>query len=363
MWRFHNPVDVKFGSGCLATLPERLNGRRYALVTYDEPFFAQLTETITTLAGAPQVVINNVEPNPDIINLEPLCKRLSSKGQPEVIVALGGGSVMDTAKFLAAAGSDFEQAKSYLTEGGDKGQLLCTPVIAIPTTAGTGSEVTCWATIWDKEAQRKYSLADAGLYPETALCDPDLTLQLPVALTLSTGLDALSHALESIWNKNRNGVSSTLAVEAVKIILDTLPRLVRQPDNARFRTDMMKAALKAGLAFSNTKTSIAHNISYAVTLQSGTPHGIACSFTLPQVLRSVIGLDHEVDSDLKAIFGHDLDKAWDQFDGWFRELGVNTDPEAYGYNRENWRQLLLEALQGERGKNFIGQQEALLACY
>ena len=89
MWRFHNPVDVKFGSGCLATLPERLNGRRYALVTYDEPFFAQLTETITTLAGAPQVVINNVEPNPDIINLEPLCKQLSSKGQPEVIVALG----------------------------------------------------------------------------------------------------------------------------------------------------------------------------------------------------------------------------------------------------------------------------------
>ena len=188
-------------------------------------------------------------------------------------------------------------------------------------------------------------------------------MKLPEVLTLSTGLDALSHALESIWNKKRNGVSSALAVAAVKIILNTLPRLVRQSDNPILRAEMMKAALQAGLAFSNTKTSIAHNISYAVTLRSGTPHGIACSFTLPQVLRSVIGLNRAVDSDLKAIFGHDLNKAWDQFDGWFRELGINTDPEAYGYNRENWRQLLLNALQGERGKNFIGQQEALLACY
>ena len=175
MWRFHNPVDVQFGSGCLATLPEWLNGRRYALVTYNEPSFAALTETITTLVGAPLVVINNVEPNPDIANLEPLCQQLCRNGQPEVIVALGGGSVMDTAKFLAAAGRDFQQAKSYLKEGGCNGRLSCTPIVAIPTTAGTGSEVTCWATIWDKEAQRKYSLADAGLYPESALCDPDLT--------------------------------------------------------------------------------------------------------------------------------------------------------------------------------------------
>lgn len=364
MWHYQNPVDIHFGPGCLIRLPTLLNDRSYALVTYDTTFFSELAEKVIDIAGQPFAVINKIEPNPDIAGLEVLCEQLSPQNQlPGVIVALGGGSVIDTAKFLAAAGNDFMQAKQFLMTGEGVNDLNCLPVIAIPTTAGTGSEVTCWATVWDKQNQKKYSLSDTRLYPESALCDPNLTLGIPAELTLSTGLDALSHALESIWNKNRNPVSSALATESARSILYVLPALIRQPDSVPHRSKMMEASIKAGLAFSNTKTSIAHNISYAITLQFGTPHGIACSFTLPKIMSAVIGQDEGVDADLRSIFGDDLSRACKEFNQWFRKLGVQTSPVERGYNIKDWQQLLLDALNGQRGKNFIGEHSRLLACY
>ena len=364
MWRYNNPVDIYFGSGCIDHLPALLNDRRYALITYNEPYFSELIGQLSAIAGEPVIVINDIHTNPDIDQLEGLCQQLNDCSKtPEVIVALGGGSVIDTAKFLSAAGTNFIVAKDCITSGAGYEHLSYTPIIAIPTTAGTGSEVTCWATVWDKKNQRKYSLTDPQLYPESALCDPELTINLPLALTLSTGLDALSHALESIWNKNRNRMSSLFAFESAKQVIATLPELIEQLTNLPLREQMMESALTAGMAFSNTKTSIAHNISYDVTLQFGTPHGIACSFTLPQVMRSVIGENSSVDEDLKAIFGEDLDSACTDFEQWFHQLGIKTTPADYGYDAPCWQQLLRNALNGQRGKNFIGQQQKLLACY
>ena len=163
MWRYRNPVDVKFGTGVFDKLGTLLAGRAYCLVTYDDAngggVFADLTQRVIGLAGTPAIMVRNVGPNPDFIGLVDSCRTYATATRPvEAIVALGGGSVMDAAKVLAAASGDFETVQRHL-ETGTGGELLGrTPIIAIPTTAGTGSEVTSWATVWDTSAMKKYSL-------------------------------------------------------------------------------------------------------------------------------------------------------------------------------------------------------------
>ena len=363
MWSFHNPVRVTFGSGALGRVSGVLDGRRYALVTYGEPHFREMATRIAAEAGRPLVVIDDVYPNPDFIGLTAACARLGAQTEaPEAIVALGGGSVIDTAKVLSASAGDFERVRRYLVdhEGGDA--LGSVPIIAIPTTAGTGSEVTCWASVWDKVAGRKYSLSRPDLYPERALVDPELTMGMPRMLTVSTALDALSHSLESIWNVNANPVSTNFAVLAASEILEVLPALSTDLGSPYLRSRMANAALLAGLAFSNTRTALAHSLSYPITLQFGLPHGLACSFSLPILLRAVIGQDVECDKDLRRIFGGDLLAGVTRLTDFLTDLGVSVSAEDHGVPRAVLRDLIAAAFGGERGLNFIGSKDRVLAA-
>ena len=362
-WKYANPVSITFGEGALASLKEKLSGRRYCLLTYsDNSYFDELAETAARLAGAPIVTVRDVEPNPSFNGLRGNCAQFGrADSPPEVIVALGGGSVIDTAKVLAASGGDFSRVQAFLEGRAGPETLRRLPVIAVPTTSGTGSEVTSWATVWDTDAKKKYSLARPELYPEHAIVDPALTLRLPRDLTLSTGLDALSHALESIWNVNANPVSANHAVFAATEVLDALPALLDRLDDIGLRTRLARASLFAGLAFSNTKTALAHSLSYYLTLHHGTVHGIACSFSLPAVMRSVIGQDPACDAMLARIFGPDLRTGADRLEALFGRLGVSTRATDYGVTAENWRAAIDDALVGERGRNFIGSREAVLA--
>ena len=267
MWHYFNPVEIRFGEPALDTAAGLIGGRDYLLVCYGEPAFRSHVMRLAELAGPAALVVDDVAPNPDRRDLAKQCARLGELARlPQVVVALGGGSVIDTAKVLAAAHKGFAPVMDYVETARHGGDLDPLPLIALPTTAGTGSEVTCWATIWDTASGRKHSLAHPGLYPETAVIDPSLMLDKPVPLTRATGLDALSHALESIWNKNANPVSTRHAVFAARTILRDLPPLLAAPRNGDLRGSLAEAALSAGLAFSNTKTAIAHNLSYPVTL-------------------------------------------------------------------------------------------------
>ena len=366
MWRYRNPVDVKFGAGVFETLGKVLGGRAYCLATYDDAngggVFADLTRRVVELAGAPAVMVRNIGPNPDFIGLADSCRTYATAARPvEAIVALGGGSVMDAAKVLAAASGDFDKVRHHLETGTGGETLGRTPIIAIPTTAGTGSEVTSWATVWDTVAMKKYSLARDTLYPEAALVDPLLTLGLPRAITISTGLDALSHALESIWNVNANPVSSALAEVAAREVLDALPLLAGNLRSKKLRTRLAHASLLAGLAFSNTRTALAHALSYHLTLHHGVPHGIACSFSLPMVLRAVAGCNEACDAALKRIFGPDLLTGAVALEAMLENLDISTDPTAHGIAARDWAKLIDDALTGDRGKNFIGRRESLVA--
>ena len=362
MWSYRNPVDVRFGRGSFARLPELLGGRRYALVTYGEAYFRDLSAQLETTAGKPLLVVDDIAPNPDIALLETQTARFAElKEAPEVVIALGGGSVIDSAKVFAAARGDFAAMDAYLKKRAGAETITPWPLIAVPTTAGTGSEVTCWGTVWDNAGGVKFSLAHPALYPELSIVDPDLMVGKSRDLTIQTGLDALSHALESLWNRSANPVSMAHAVAAAKGVLTTLPALAGDLRDVELRERMARAATLAGFAFSNTKTAIAHSLSYPITLRHGVPHGIACSFSLPMVMLSVAGVGGICGEGLAAIFGADPRAAAERLSTFLSQLGVSTSRRDYGIEDAEWRELIDSAFDGERGQNFIGERGKLLA--
>lgn len=362
---YFNPVQSVYGPGALLSLPKLLGGRKAALVTFPEARQLGLLARLEGVLGTQLAcVIDRVLPNPDVAELAQTYEDFwRDHADVEVIVAVGGGSAIDTAKALMVA-DDSGQFGELIA--GLAGERTFTPtrfktLIAVPTTAGTGSEVTPWATIWDRERQKKYSLHLPQTWPSVAVIDPELMLSLPASVTLQSGLDALSHALESIWNVNANPVSDTFAVSAVSDILDVLPRLMRDLGNLELRGRMALAALKAGMAFSNTKTALAHSISYEMTLRYGLPHGIACSFPLPMVLQRAIGHRADRDAVLGQALGLPLSEAPARLTAFIEGFGVKTRFSDYGVSDVEAQQMVLHAQGGARGKNFIGTAEETLA--
>ena len=357
-WRYHNPVQVVFGAGALAQLPQLLGDRRATLVTFPEAREVGVVERLQAVLGARLAqVIDRTEPNPDVATLAPLYRDFwTADAAGDVLVAVGGGSVIDTAKTLMVGteGAQFAALVELLATGRPFVPHRTRPLIAIPTTAGTGSEVTPWATVWDRGAGRKYSLHLPQTWPEAAVVDPELTLSLPAGPTLAAGLDALSHALEAIWNVNANPVSDTHAVAAARAVLATLPDLMHDLRNPGLRSRQALAAMQAGLAFSNTKTALAHSISYDMTLRHGLPHGLACSFTLPMVLARALNVDAGRDAVLASIFDVPLDQAPAWLEGFLGRLGVSTRFADYGVAAEEEQRMVAAALDGVRGRNFIG---------
>jgi phosphonate metabolism-associated iron-containing alcohol dehydrogenase len=357
---YHNPVAITFGAGALAALPGLVAGRRTVLVTFPEAAGFGLTKRIQELLGANLVAVEpDTVANPDVASLTGLYERFwTQHADAELVLAIGGGSALDTAKALMVGtpSGKFSELVALLATGKAFTPARVKPLITVPTTAGTGSEVTPWATVWDRTpgAQKKYSLHLKETWPEAALVDPELTLSLPAGPTLAAGLDALSHSLESIWNVNANPVSDTHAISAAREVLATLPLLMKDLKNPVLRTRMSLAALKAGLAFSNTKTALAHSISYDMTLNHGLPHGIACSFTLPMVLGRAVGVDAGRDAVLAQIFDCPLAGAPAVLEALLASVGVSTDFAAYGVESEERDRMIHKALDGVRGKNFIG---------
>ncbi|SFB38990.1 hypothetical protein SAMN04515620_16116 [Collimonas sp. OK607] len=361
--QFFNPVATHFGPGSLEELPRIVNGAKVVVVTFPEARSLGLVTKLESLLGDQLAyVIENVQPNPDVSHLAEIYNRFwRDEHACDVVVALGGGSAIDTAKALIVGteGGSFDELLALLADGKPFTPNKAKTLIAIPTTAGTGSEVTPWATIWDSAKQKKYSLHLDCTWPKAAIVDPELMLTLPKSITISTGLDALSHALESIWNVNANPVSDVFAIGAIHDIMTCLPLLARELDNKALRSSMALAAMKAGLAFSNTKTALAHSISYEMTLRYGLPHGIACSFTLPLVLGMAWGEHPERDIALQRAFNTDRKTAIDRLRAFLHQLEVRTEFSDYGVSAPEAQEMVQHAMQGARGKNFIGTKAAV----
>jgi phosphonate metabolism-associated iron-containing alcohol dehydrogenase len=356
---YHNPVAITFGPGTLERLPEVVGQRKVVLVTFPEAEGLGLTKRIRDLLGDRLVAVEpDTVPNPDVASLTGMYERFwKDHGAVDVVLGVGGGSALDTAKALMVGtpSGKFSELVQLLATGKPFTPARVKPLITVPTTAGTGSEVTPWATVWDRTpgAQKKYSLHLKETWPEAAIVDPELTISLPAGPTLASGLDALSHSLESIWNVNSNPISDTYAIAAAREAMATLPALMKDLENPALRARMSLAALKAGMAFSNTKTALAHSISYDMTLNHGLPHGIACSFTLPMVLGRALGADPLRDAVLAQIFDVPLGQAPSVLAEFLTRLGVSTDFAAYGVGQAEAEGMIAKALDGVRGRNFI----------
>ncbi|MEN9771466.1 MAG: NAD-dependent methanol dehydrogenase [Pseudomonadota bacterium] len=357
-FQYYNPVASTLGCGVIDQLPEILGGRRAFVITFPEAKALGLLDRVTSVLGDQLIGIDDqVQPNPDVAELAASYSQFWTRHSAcDVIIALGGGSAIDTAKaFMVGTQTDrFDDLLTLLSTGKPFVPHKTKRLIAVPTTAGTGSEVTPWATIWDRVRGKKYSLHLNETWPEAAVIDAELMLTLPASVTVQSGLDALSHALESIWNRNANPLSRAFAVSAAREVIETLPALLKNMQSKDLRLAMASAALKAGMAFSNTKTALAHSISYEMTLKHGLPHGIACSFTLPMVMTRAIGIDADCDCALADIFGGDLAKAPQKLEQFLQSVGVQTAFSDYGVSDEESNQMVINALDGVRGRNFIG---------
>jgi len=231
-------------------------------------------------------ILDNVSSIPSFYDLEHIPEQMDNF-RPELIIGVGGGSVLDMAKILSYVYSDnapsIEEIINALTTGQKLSLTNPIPFIACPTTAGTGSEVTPFATLWDLVAKKKYSVAMGKLHPKKAILFPELTTSLPWSVTMSTGLDALSQCMESVWNKNCTPITLVLAAAGARNVLSALPILKDNLTDVSARTIILEASLLSGMCIAQTRTAMAHAISYPLTAHLNTPHGIACSFTLPEL--------------------------------------------------------------------------------
>ena len=227
-------------------------------------------------------IFSDIENNPTFSTCNKAIKFCSRK-KFNGVVAIGGGSVMDAAKVINAHLSlNIQNILELINNKEIFPQSI--PSFFIPTTHGSGSEVTMWGTVWDIHNKKKYSISNKSLYPNYAILDAKLTLSLPLDISITTCLDALSHSLEAIWNKNANEISTDLAIEAISSIIEFAPMLKINPSDLTIRKKLLHAANTAGLAFSNTKTAAAHSLSYSLTLHHDIPHGIASSLSLIPLL-------------------------------------------------------------------------------
>lgn len=358
MNNFYNPVQVEFGQGSIAFLSRFLKSRKALLVTSQGFVKRGVVKQLTTQNPEIMAIVDTIQPNPTIEQMLAIRQALNYANF-DVIVALGGGSVIDAAKAIAPYRNDTEfNFLTALTEGLPE-NIAVKPIIAIPTTAGTGSEVTMWGTIWDDVNKKKYSIADSKLYCEVAILDPELHVTLPRELTIQTGLDALSHSLEALWNKNNNTVSDTYAIAAIQTIVETLPLLVNNLEDMELREKLILASYRAGLAFSNTQTALAHAMSYYMTLHKGIPHGVAASFTLPAIIEIAMDNDH-VAQKLRKTLGESPQTTVEHL---LAELGISIDSKDYGLLIKDWENILQSLKSTPRANNSLVNPETVISLF
>lgn len=284
---FVNPTRVVFGNDAHREVKLELlaaGGSKALLVTDD-----QLLENTDIPKRVQEVlkdacvgVFSDVPPDSGVHVVNKGAEMARELGADSV-VSVGGGSPIDTAKGIAIVMTEGGSLRDY--EGFQMLSRPQAPHVAIPTTAGTGSEVTYVAVIKDHEAKQKLLFGDHNIIPNAALLDPTLTVGLPKQLTAATGMDALSHALEALHSQQREPISDGLALHAIRLIAQFLPLAVENGDDLAVRGQVLLASNMAGTAFSNAQVGLVHAMAHTVGAHYGIHHGLANALFMPHVIR------------------------------------------------------------------------------
>jgi len=283
--KYHMPTEIVFGAGIISELGrityQRLRSSRPLLVT-DKGIEAAGIAARVRAHLTPVAVFNEIEQNPRHTTVN-RGGEVARELKPDLVIGLGGGSVLDAAKAIALLATNPGRIEDY--EGREKYKSAPLPVLAVPTTCGTGSEVTWVAVITHTGRKFKMGIKGPLMYPAVALVDPDLLMTLPPSLIASTGLDALTHAIEAFTVKPASVITDTLALEALRLIFLTLREAHRDiKNNTMVREGLMLGSLLAGMAFGNSDVGAVHCLAESVGSLYDTPHGVANAVFLPHVM-------------------------------------------------------------------------------
>jgi alcohol dehydrogenase len=285
-YEFTCPVKITSGLKALSNLPYELSllGAKRPLIVTDQGVVKAGLVKLVLEAFAdsdiePGVVFDETPPDSGSIVVNRVAKLFKDK-KCDSFVAVGGGSTIDTAKcanMIVVEGTD----DLMKFQGVDRLEKDMRPFIAIPTTAGTGSEVTSAAVVYDEKSHTKMAFTSSKLFPRTAVLDPRMTMTMPPRISAATGMDALTHAVEAYYCLAKNPVSDGFAIAAIRLIFEYLLKSVKDPKDKEARLAMLNASLVAGMAFSNSLVGVVHGIAHATGGIARVPHGVANAILLP----------------------------------------------------------------------------------
>jgi alcohol dehydrogenase len=352
-----------FGAGTIGALPAIVRGtggQAVALVTD-----AALAGTpvagaaMAALAadGLDAVVFAGVHPNPTTEDIDAgaaAVAALPASGTTVTVVAVGGGSVIDAAKGIALAAVNPQRGRALDYRGTFARAAL--PMVAVPTTAGTGAETNTFGVVTDAAAGRKFYVGDASTLPAAAILDPDLTLGLPPAGTAATGMDALTHALESYLSRRANPWAGGIALQAMRMVSAHLPRAAADGTDREARSQMLLAAHLAGAAMASTGLGVCHAIGHSLGSRFGIAHGAALSVVLPQVLRFNLAVCQDRLADVAFALGAgdtarsqagNAEAAIDAVTALRDQVGLTGTLTGFGVDAGDYAQISADALDDE----------------
>jgi len=286
-WNFYMPTRIRFGWGRFKEIRQvidELNGKRVFLVTGKKfaKKYGMLEKLTDYLKGLTLEAFAEIEENPSIETVDRGAARCK-EAMSDTVIGLGGGSALDAGKAIAMLQKNPGSIREYLDQ-----EKICQtkglPCVAIPTTSGTGSEVTPFTVITHPGKKAKPAIAPPQNFPDVALVDPELTLNMPFEVAAATGLDALCQAVEGFWSTQSNPVTRSLAFQAIELAMENLEAACIRKDQASV-TNMALASHLTGIEMSNIGNTAIHPLSYPITLDYGVSHGFACAIFLPAVIR------------------------------------------------------------------------------
>lgn len=284
---FELPTKIEYGVGVTKSLVDVIkneNYKRLLLVSDEGVVRSDLLQQVSDLLDAHHLkweLFDRVEPNPKDYNVEEGTETARRLGA-DCLVAVGGGSPIDCAKAIAVVARQGGAVRDY--EGPGKIGPDVLPLIAIPTTAGTGSEVTFSSVITDSGEKFKFSIKDPKIAPRVALIDPEMTLTMPPALTAATGMDALTHAIEAFTARASEPLADAAALYAIELIGAYLKSAVADGDNLEARAGMLLGSVLAGIAFSHSDVAAVHCVAEALGGKYDAAHGVCNAVVLPAVM-------------------------------------------------------------------------------
>lgn len=358
MYHFQTVKHMIHGPDSLNALGDKLGLldtplQRVVLVTQNAMHRLGVTERLVAQLQAKSItvtVVDDVEIEPTLENIEGVFRRAVAPVAPDALIAIGGGSVLDAAKLFAVMLTNEMPLKEML--GIDKVTHPGKPLVLVPTTSGTGSEVTPNAIVTLPDEELKIGVVSRHLLPTLVILDATLTLGLPKPITAATGMDAFTHSLESFISTKANPISDTFALESMRLIAGSIVEAYQQPDSVQARSDMLLGSMYGGLALTAAGTAAVHALAYPLGGKFHVTHGVANAMLLPHVMAfnldscaprlkraaCACGLAQETDSDEEA-----ARKLIDQIKAWTATLAIPQNLRDFGVAEEHLADMAVAA--------------------